>query len=111
MNSQEMVVERACQSIRQRARGRTTARLEEVAREVGWMKSHFCRVFKRVKGVSVGQWVKGLGKKEGMSTEVDVDVDTLDGLSIAPAEVEVGEREDWDVWLKYSAYSTPVLTP
>jgi methylphosphotriester-DNA--protein-cysteine methyltransferase len=38
-------------------------RLDDLAREVGWTKSHFCRVFKKVEGVTVGEWVKGWKEK------------------------------------------------
>ena len=112
MRSQEMVVERACQSMRLRARGRGRGlvRLDDLAREVGWTKSHFCRAFKKVKGVTMGEWVK-VERKGGRSTEVEVDGETADTFAVAVISAEVEDREDWDMWLNYFACSTPVLTP
>lgn len=66
-SAQEEAVERACQSMRLRARGRGRGlvRLDDLAREVGWTKSHFCKVFKKVKGVTVGEWIKGWKERGG----------------------------------------------
>lgn len=42
---------------------------------------------------------------------MEVDGETADTLAVAVISAEVEVKEDWDVWLNYSACSTPVLTP
>jgi len=96
------VVEKGCEIMRGGA-GKAV-RVGDVARRVGWTRGHFCRVFKRVRGVSVGEWVRGLERgREGTEGDVQVEVDV---------DVEEGMDEvDWEEWVDYSACSTPVLVP
>ncbi|MCJ1246055.1 hypothetical protein MMC30_003259 [Trapelia coarctata] len=114
--AQEEVLERACRGVRERVRGGGGVEVGEVARGVGWTKGHFCRVFRRVRGVTVGEWVRGLEREVGRNVgrNVERNVERVDAGLGAEAEVDRGvdvEEVDWEEWLDYSDCSTPGLVP
>ncbi|MCJ1408552.1 hypothetical protein MMC19_002627 [Ptychographa xylographoides] len=114
---QEEVIERACTEMARRMVDGNGSKLEEAAKSVGWTKSHFCRVFKRVKGITVGEWVRSLdlGRIGAMHKKGSVDVQWRIGTEVvgvsstASSQGELDSEEDWENWLNYSECSTPLL--
>ncbi|KAG9232106.1 transcriptional regulator [Amylocarpus encephaloides] len=55
-NPQHIAVERACELVRQEKDGDGKWSVKSLAKEVGLTDSHFCRVFKKVVGVTIGEY-------------------------------------------------------
>ena len=72
------MVERACKIVAEKRRNGEAVVLEDVASMVGVTRSHFCRVFKKVMGRSLGEWERRGGVRA-------VEGGTVDGEVVAVA--------------------------
>lgn len=91
-NPQKVFVDRACELIRNEVDDEKKWSVKGLAKEVGLTESHFCRVFKKVVGLTIGEYRNSLSRGvenqlgnvlEDASVAVDVsrqDVETLDHL-------------------------------
>ena len=60
---QKIAVDKACELIRNEGAGGTRWSVKGLAKEVGLTESHFCRVFKKIMGSTVGEYrTRGLAK-------------------------------------------------
>jgi methylphosphotriester-DNA--protein-cysteine methyltransferase len=70
---QKIAVARACELIKKEAEGGGKWNVKALGTEVGLTESHFCRVFKKVVGITVGEYRTSLlfqsGKMKGGSNE------------------------------------------
>jgi methylphosphotriester-DNA--protein-cysteine methyltransferase len=84
-NPQVAVVEKACETIRHNLASGVKPRLRDLAAQAGLTPSHFHRVFKKLVGVTPGQYIGSLGQSGSSS-----DAWTPDRLS------EAETRSDFD---------------
>jgi hypothetical protein len=109
---QIVAVQRACRVIEQEVEEKWS--VKELATKVGLTESHFCRVFKKVKGVTVGEYRsqvrlsprRSLGKEVATSPAIVVQPDVSiaePGYYSFPSDL--GSSELTQEWLDFSGIS------
>jgi len=76
-DSQKLAVKKACEIIQKEPIGEKRRSVKELAKEVGLTESHFCRIFKKIAGRTVGEYrrslevgiVHSLGELSGLDQE------------------------------------------
>ncbi|KAK0101159.1 hypothetical protein ONS95_012861 [Cadophora gregata] len=104
---QILAVEKACDLIKKESTGDVKWSVKGLAKEVGLTESHFCRVFKKIMGVTIGEYranhnsimsVRGLGT-----------LDSISGRAIPQGIASVDTPYDHASCTAFAELSTPSL--
>lgn len=80
---QKIAVEKACALLEKEQDGEKWA-VKALAKEIGLTESHFCRVFKKVKGLTVGEFRQSLVERRRVNFTVADDQPTQTHEQVAP---------------------------
>ncbi|KAJ5745302.1 hypothetical protein N7520_010484 [Penicillium odoratum] len=83
-NPQAAMVEKACQTIRDEVSAGMKPRLYDLATQAGLTPSHFHRVFKKILGVTPGQYASSVVQNGSCPTPGSLTPDTLSELKTPP---------------------------
>ncbi|KAJ5723534.1 hypothetical protein N7488_001569 [Penicillium malachiteum] len=101
-NPQTALVEKACKEIREQTDAGQKPRLNELAAQAGLTPSHFHRVFKKLLGVTPGQYATSV-TQNGSCASGSLSPETLSVLETPPLQssslsfVGSGMKADWDL--------------
>ena len=66
---QKIAVAKTCASIDKELQGGEKKGVKELAKDVGFTESHFCRVFKKVTGLTVGEYRASISRKQTSASQ------------------------------------------
>jgi methylphosphotriester-DNA--protein-cysteine methyltransferase len=105
---QIIAVQRACELIKMEMEGGDKWAVKPLAKKVGLTESHFCRIFKKIVGVTVGEYrsqIQGKAASEKLSTSSTVPIPDsfVDGISTAQLQPRASGVDGWESMIDFSS--------